>query len=193
VHPGGVYTGGYHPGGYGGAYRPYYGGIGYSGLTIGLGYGGFGPGFGMGYGGFGPGFGYGGYGTFYNPGYYGGTSSNGYYGGTSSSGYYSPSSIAPYPVTTPEYSRPQPVQQEATTNPGPATLTVLTVEGAQVWFDGTPSDQKGTIHIFTSPTINLGEIKTVTVKVIGPSGSPASLPLTLKGSDKTTVDLSSIR
>lgn len=193
-HPGGS-IGGYHPGsihtgGYSTGYRPVYGGIGYGGIGYGgLGYGGIG----YGLGGYGlGGYGLGGYGYGVNPGYYGGT----YYGGGYTTNYASPYAN-PNPTyvqpVNPVINVPQPVPQDVTTTPGTATLTVLTAEGAQVWFDGTASDQKGTIHTLTTAVIDVGQAKTVTVKVVGPSGSPASLPLTLKGGDKSTVDLSSIR
>ena len=211
VHPGGVHTGGVHPGGVyhtGGAYHPVYGGgynrgIGYGGIGYGgLGYGGFGYGLGgLGYG-LG-GLGYGGYGMGgLGGGYYGGTYGGSSYGGGYAQPYYSTSGYTPIVVpanTYPNNFQPgipvqpnQPAPQGAATD-GTATLTVLTTEGAQVSFDGTPDDQKGTIHTYTTPVINAGAVVTVTVKMVSPSGSPLSMPLQMKGGDKTTVDLSSLR
>jgi uncharacterized protein (TIGR03000 family) len=194
-HPGGGHPGGGHPGGAyyhsGGAYyhpgggyyhHSYYGGYGYP--FIGLGYGGFGyPYSGLGYGGYGYGRPYYG-GGYYDNGYY----SNGY-GYPAGYGYTAPVVPAGYSAG---YTPSQPVAPAPVGDPAPATLTVIVPDGAQLWFDGTPSDQTGPRRTFTTPPINPGQTQTVVVKMTT-GGGPVTMPLQLRAGDKTTVDLSGIR
>ncbi|HJZ55851.1 MAG TPA: TIGR03000 domain-containing protein, partial [Gemmataceae bacterium] len=183
VHPGG--PGGFHhvgafPGGYyHHPYYPHYGGFGYS-PFIGLGYGyPF-------YGGFGLGYGYGlGYGGYYGSGYYGGYDP----------GYVRPGVAIPADYTTPYQVQPvYPAAAPAVTgDPAPATLTVVVPDGAQLWFNGTASDQAGNRQTFTTAAINPGTTQTVQVKMVNAGGSPVQLPLHLRAGDKITVDLTSLR
>jgi len=153
-------------------------GSGYGGY--GNGYGGYGNGFyGNGYGGYGRGYGYGNgyygnglninlgsgyYGSGYGGNYYGSGYGGNYYGGSpyySSGGLYydySPSYSTPTYSYGPEYYSAQApsmnTQQSFYNDPNSATLTVmLPVADAQVWFDDTPTSQRGMERSFHTPAL----------------------------------------
>jgi uncharacterized protein (TIGR03000 family) len=155
AHPGGyAQAGGYYGGrgysGWGGGYR--YGGWDrgrgyYPGVAFGLGYGlGYGSRYGYGYGGYYPNYGYSSYPDY---GY-------GYGGDDSSPGYYS---YAP-PVTDyqsfypPDTSSAPPASPPGGTNGTDAVVRVRVPDpNAQVWFEGTPTQQRGTDREFESPPL----------------------------------------
>ncbi|MBN9121983.1 MAG: hypothetical protein J0I06_23045 [Planctomycetes bacterium] len=160
-HVGGVHMGGAHVGGahYGGAHYAPVGGYhhyapthysGYRGIGYGYGYGLYGPlGYGLGYRPFGySGIGYGGvgYGAL---GYgYGYPSTSSISGVPITSGSSIPYQYIPaQPSTAPDPDpQPQPLPAPGSSNSGkgePATITVITSEGATVAFDGLASEQTG--------------------------------------------------
>jgi len=128
--------------GYGGGYRGgYYGGYrgGY--------YGGYRPGYGYGYG-YRPYYGYGygrGYGYGYRP-YYGYG-----YGGYGASSY---AAVAPT-VTYSSFYPTDPGYSAQPTN-GSAIVDVRVPSSAQVWFDGTPTAQRGALREFETPPLTSG-------------------------------------
>jgi uncharacterized protein (TIGR03000 family) len=138
--------GGRYYGGYGGGYYPYggYGGYGGYGLLGGLGvlgrgygYGGYG-GYGGGYGGYGGGYGYGGYPTtsYYAPTY----------------NYYDSSNYQP------GYD-----QQQQPPNNAQIRVTVPDPQ-AQVWFDGSATQQTGTERWFYTPPLQAGANNTYRIR-----------------------------
>jgi uncharacterized protein (TIGR03000 family) len=138
-HGGGGHGGGGHPGGgHPGGGHPGGGhpGNGHSGFNRGFGSGGF----------------------FYGSGFYGG----GYYG----SGYYSSPSYYATPSTSYYYSpqatyaSPSPVIETTTA----ASLDVRVPADAQIWFDGEPTSQTGSIRSFVSPPLEPGKSFTYEIR-----------------------------
>jgi len=169
---GGNYGGGR---GYYGGGRGYSGGYGYNRGYYGGGFGrgfGYGLGTGLGYGLANYGFGYG-YGYPYSRGYYGSS----YYGG----GYaYAPSYVGGYaypatgnyaaaPVYGPTYaantmSSYQSFYSGPQGDPNAAQIRVLVPDpNAQVLFDGTPTQQRGTYRVFVTPPLRSGKESHYTV------------------------------
>lgn len=198
AHPGSAHVGGY---GYRPAPYPYYGG--YRGVSIGIG---VGPGYGYGlygplnYGLGGSPFGYGGvpyggvgYGAL---GYgYGYPSTRTVIGLPATSGATIISGATPRPyVYIPPQSQPstdpipQPLPVPNSGKAEPATITVITSEGATVSFDGLASEQTGTRHSFTTKPIAGGASVRVSVKVSG-TGGPASVSISVGAGEKATVDM----
>lgn len=189
------------------AYRPapyygssYYGGYPYrSGVSIGIG---IGSGYGSGL--YGPL----GYGLGYSPFGYSGLPYGGVGYGALGYGYGYPStrSIAiglpattsisvPYQYIAPQSSvvsgEPMPLPLPVPENGGkgePATITVITSEGATVMFDDIASEQTGTRHSFTTRPIASGVQTRVLVKVNGPGGA-SSVSIGVRSGEKATVDM----
>jgi uncharacterized protein (TIGR03000 family) len=150
------YGGGYNRGFYGGGYnRGYYGG----GYNRGFGYG-VGVGLGYGLGGYGYGIGYP-YRGFYGYPNYGGIYT------------YAPSYVGGYydaaPVSGPTYaantlSTTQSFYAGPQGNPNAAQIRVLVPDqNAQVMFDGTPTQQRGTNRLFVTPPLRGGKESSYTV------------------------------
>jgi len=139
----------------------FYGGNGFygNGLYGGRGY--YGNGFGSSY--YGTGYGYGspyyghGYGSYYQP-YYGGNYygnyNNGYYTpGYSNNGYYYDSS-----ANAPSMS----YRDSSYVDPNAAAITVILPDpNAQVWFDDTPTTQRGNERVFHTPALQQGGTYTI--------------------------------
>ena len=70
----------------------------------------------------------------------------------------------------------------------PATITVVTSEGATVVFDDLASEQTGTRHSFTTKPIAPGVETRVLVKVNG-SGGPSSVSIRVRSGERATVDM----
>jgi uncharacterized protein (TIGR03000 family) len=188
------------------AYRPlpYYGGYGYrSGVSIGIGIG-VGSGYGSGL--YGPL----GYGLGYSPFGYSGLPYGGVGYGALGYGYGYPSTrtvvvglpattsisipyqyIPPSSVPSSIEPMPLPLPQPVPDNGGkgePATITVITSEGATVTFDDIASEQTGTRHSFTTKPIASGVQSRVRVKVNGPGGA-SSVSIGVRSGEKATVDM----
>jgi uncharacterized protein (TIGR03000 family) len=86
---------------------------------------------------------------------------------------------------------PIPLPLPAPDNSGraePATITVVTSEGATVTFDDLASEQTGTRHSFTTKPIASGAEARVNVTVNGPNG-PSSVSIRVRSGEKATVDM----
>ena len=93
-------------------------------------------------------------------------------------------------VTTPAFDAPPPSLSSGPAVSGPANVTVIVPDGAQVWFDGNLNSQTGPKREFTSAALEPGQSSTLAIKVTPPGGSPQTMQLPIRAGDKTTVDLS---
>jgi uncharacterized protein (TIGR03000 family) len=210
AHVGAPHMGAPHVGAPGGVrtvpvpvYRPapYYGGYGYgyrSGVSVGIG---IGSGYGYGSGLYGPL----GYGLGYSPFGYSGLPYGGVGYGALGYGYGYPSTrtiglglpattgiSVPYEYIPPQSpapwsTEPMPLPLPVPENGGkgePATITVITSEGATVMFNDISSEQTGTRHSFTTKPIAPGVQSRVLVKV----GS-SSVSIGVRSGEKATVDM----
>jgi len=188
--------------GFGGGYGGYggYGGLGYGGLGYG-GYGGYGLGYGRsGYGGYGlgyGGYGYGGYGGYggyaYSPSYYNSYPSYSYATPSYSGDYYyggSPSiTYNQQPTTAYQSFYPSNVNQGNT-----AVVHVRVPADAEVWFDDTPTQQRGPMREFQTPPLESGKTYTYQVRAKWSQGGQMmdrTLPCQVRAGQPATLDFTS--
>jgi uncharacterized protein (TIGR03000 family) len=139
--------------------------------------GGYGLGYGLGYGGYGYGLGYGGYGYNTYPSYdYSGAYAYPATPTVVGGGIVQASGLAP--------SAPAPTPTVA----GPANVTVVVPDGAQVWFDGKETTSTGGSRVFTSSTLQPDQTAVLSVKARW-NGNTYSMQLPIHAGDKFSVDL----
>ncbi len=179
----------------GGVGNGFYGGYG-TGLGTGY-YGGYGTGLGnWGY----NGYGWGGAGFYPNTNYGYGLYPGNYSGGFVPSYGYGRSYFAPGYVssgtmlpgnTTSMYYQPGAQYGAAATNPNAATIDVHVPADAQVWFDGDPTNQRGSDRVFTSPSLDPGKAYHYEVKARWTeNGRPVERTkrVEVRAGQRTTVD-----
>jgi len=173
------------------------------------GWGGWGNGVGNGYyGGYGTGlgnwgyngYGWGGAGFYPNTNYGYGLYPGNYSGGFVPSYGYGRSYLAPGYVssgtmlpgnTTSMYYQPGAQFGAAATDPNAATIDVRVPADAQVWFDGDPTNQRGSDRVFTSPSLNPGKAYHYEVKARWTeNGRPVERTkrVEVRAGQRTTVD-----
>lgn len=76
----------------------------------------------------------------------------------------------------------------ASTDPAPATVTLVVSAGTKVWFDGKETGEAEGNRVFALPGIETGKSQTLSVKV-EMNGSTTEMRIPLKAGDRMTLDM----